>query len=119
MDLETTTEFRPVFGTDGLIAAVCVDDRDSAVLMVAHMNADALDLTRRSGFAHFWSRSRQEIWKKGESSGHTLRLVTMFTDCDQDCLLLRVLPAGPACHTLARSCFYRQVTDAGLTRAPA
>ncbi|WP_239805916.1 phosphoribosyl-AMP cyclohydrolase [Croceicoccus hydrothermalis] len=112
--IETTTQFEPRFNADGLITAVCVDAGDNTVLMVAHMNADALRLTRETGFAHFWSRSRKSLWKKGETSGHTLRLVDMLVDCDQDCVVLRVDAAGPACHTNARSCFYRRVTDDGL-----
>ncbi len=113
---DTTLEFRPRFDAAGLITAVCVDAARGDVLMVAHMNAEALSLTRESGFAHFWSRSRGALWKKGESSGHVLRLVELLVDCDQDCLVLRVEPYGPACHTDARSCFYRRVTDTGLQR---
>jgi len=113
--IETTARFQPRFDTNGLITAVCVDAKGGEVLMVAHMNSDALDLTRNTGFAHFWSRSRQKLWKKGETSGHVLALVEMLVDCDQDCLVLRVEPHGPACHTNARSCFYRRVTPDGLT----
>jgi len=114
--IETTSSFTPKFDSNGLITAVCVNAEGGEVLMVAHMNDEALALTRDTGFAHFWSRSRQRIWKKGESSGHVLKLVEMLVDCDQDCLVLRVEPHGPACHTNARSCFYRRVTSEGLER---
>ena len=84
--------------------------------MVAHMNHDAIGLTQQTGFAHFWSRSRRSLWLKGETSGNRLALVEMRVDCDQDALLLRVTPEGPACHTGRRSCFYRRVeTDGSLT----
>lgn len=115
--IETTAEFKPRFDASGLITAVCVAAAGGEVLMVAHMNAEALRLTRESGFAHFWSRSRQALWKKGETSGNVLRVVEMLVDCDQDCLVLRVEAAGPACHTGKASCFYRRVTDQGLVRA--
>jgi phosphoribosyl-AMP cyclohydrolase len=114
--IETTTLFKPRFDVNGLITAVCTDYRDNSVLMVAHMNAEALQLTRETGFAYFWSRSRQSLWKKGETSGHVLRVAEMLTDCDQDCLILRVHAAGPACHTNATSCFYRRVVDDRLER---
>lgn len=84
--------------------------------MVAHMNADAIAQTQRSGIAHFWSRSRQELWMKGGTSGNTLSVTEMRIDCDQDALLLYVDPAGPACHTGERSCFYRIVGDGTLVR---
>ncbi|RVQ69174.1 phosphoribosyl-AMP cyclohydrolase [Croceicoccus ponticola] len=113
-DIETTNRFEPRFDVSGLITAVCVDAAGGEVLMVAHMNAESLAMTRETGFAHFWSRSRQMLWKKGESSGHVLRLVEMLVDCDQDCLVLRVEANGPACHTNARTCFYRKVTPDGL-----
>ncbi len=111
---DATLQFLPRFDGAGLITAVCVDDADGTVLMVAHMNAQALELTRRTGFAHFWSRSRQALWKKGETSGNMLSVIEILVDCDQDCLLVRVAAAGPACHTGRRSCFYRRVTDDGL-----
>ncbi|GGD47204.1 phosphoribosyl-AMP cyclohydrolase [Croceicoccus pelagius] len=112
--VETTDQFKPRFDEKGLITAVCVAADGGEVLMVAHMNDEALELTRKSGFAHFWSRSRGELWKKGETSGHVLEVVEMLVDCDQDCLVLRVNAAGPACHTNAPTCFYRRVTDKGL-----
>ncbi len=113
---DTTLVFTPRFDASGLLTAVCVDASGGEVLMVAHMNAEALAATRESGFAYFWSRSRGKLWKKGETSGHVLKLVEMLVDCDQDCLVLLVEPHGPACHTNARSCFYRRVTDTGLER---
>lgn len=116
--LDMTDRFQPRFDANGLIAAVCVDAGDGTILMVAHMNREALDLTLESGFAHFWSRSRQKLWKKGESSGNVLFLVEMLVDCDQDCLVLKVEANGPACHTNARSCFYRRVAGNRLERVP-
>src|SRR5262249_60016023 len=92
------------------------DARDGAVLMVAHMNAEALALTIETGIAHYWSRSRQALWKKGETSGNLQQVVEMFTDCDQDVVLLRVNVSGhdATCHTGRRSCFYRRiVTESG------
>ena len=84
--------------------------------MVAFMDQAALDATRETGFAHFHSRSRGRLWKKGESSGNVLKVEAIHVDCDQDALVLKVRPAGPACHTGERSCFYRAVGDDGLTR---
>ena len=103
--------FAPLFDRDGLITCVALDDRDGAVLMVAHMNAEALRLTIETGVAHYWSRSRQALWRKGETSGQTQRVVEIRTDCDQDALVMRVVPGGNggACHTGRRSCFYRVV----------
>ena len=113
---ETTSHLDPKWDERGLIQAVATDAESGALLMVAHMNADAIRLTQQTGFAHFWSRSRRSLWRKGETSGHELALVEMRVDCDQDALLLIVRPAGPACHTGRRSCFYRRVeTDGRLT----
>lgn len=113
---EEGSEFLPLFDADGLVPCVTVDDRDGAVLMVAYMNAEALRLTIETGIAHYWSRSRRSIWRKGDTSGQTQTVVEMRTDCDQDCVLIRVVPGGDggACHTGRRSCFYRRVE-----RAPA
>lgn len=97
------------FDLNGLIPAVVQDDRTGNVLMVAWMNKEACELTRKTRQAHFWSRSRQEIWRKGATSGNTLSVVTMWVDCDADTLLLKVIPAGPACHTGEVSCFYREI----------
>lgn len=95
----------------GLITAVVQDATTNAVLMVAWMNADALRLTEESGEAHFWSRSRGELWHKGATSGNVMRIVELRVDCDADTLLLRVDPAGPACHTGATSCFFRTLNE--------
>lgn len=107
--------FAPRFDRDGLVTAIVVDAADNAVLMVAHMNAEALRLTLESGFAHYWSRSRQKLWKKGETSGNLQKVVEMQTDCDQDAVLVRVDMTGAeaACHTGRRSCFYRRVRLVG------
>lgn len=108
----------PKFDAAGLITAVVSDAATGVLLMVAHMNAEALERTRETGEAHFWSRSRQRLWKKGESSGHVLDVVEMRIDCDQDAVWLRARPRGPACHTGARSCFYRRILpDGGLAPA--
>ena len=82
--------------------------------MLAHMNAEALQLTQESGIAHFFSRSRQRLWKKGETSGNILTVTEMRIDCDQDALWIKAVPAGPACHTGQRSCFYRKIVDGKL-----
>lgn len=117
--IDETTSFTPRFDQQGLISAIVQDAADGTVLMFAHMNAEALDLTRKTGLVHFWSRSRKALWLKGETSGETFRVVDLRTDCDQDCLLIRVTPQGKgnACHTGRRSCFYRSVTATGLTFA--
>ena len=84
--------------------------------MVAFMDREALAATRETGLAHFHSRSRGRLWKKGETSGHVLRVERILVDCDQDALVLKVTPAGPACHTGAPSCFYRSLDGESLTR---
>jgi len=106
----------PKYDANGLVTAVVTDRASGAVLMVAHMNADALAATRASGEATFWSRSRGRLWKKGETSGNVLRVAEIRIDCDQDALWLIAAPAGPACHTGAVSCFYRRLADDGLER---
>jgi phosphoribosyl-AMP cyclohydrolase len=113
---ETGTILTPKWDASGLITAVVTDAGSGEPLMVAHMNAEALERTMASGEAWFWSRSRGRLWKKGESSGHVLRVVELRIDCDQDALWVRAEPAGPACHTGARSCFYRRVEDGRLVR---
>lgn len=95
----------------GLIPAIVQDATTSQVLMLAYMNAEALRLTLETGEAHFWSRSRRELWHKGATSGHVQRVREVRVDCDADTLLLLVDPAGPACHTGEVSCFYRTVTS--------
>jgi phosphoribosyl-AMP cyclohydrolase len=115
---ETGLTLAPKFDAAGLITAVVTDVASGEVLMIAHMNAAALAATLDGGEAVFWSRSRQALWKKGETSGNVLRVVELLVDCDQDAVWLRVVPAGPACHTGARSCFYRRVEGGGLVRVP-
>ncbi len=113
---DTGLTLDPKYDAAGLVTAVVTDRATADVLMVAHMNAQALAMTRDSGLAHFWSRSRGKLWKKGETSGNILRVVEMRIDCDQDCLWLIVEPVGPACHTGARSCFFRRLGNDGLER---
>jgi len=113
---ETGLSLDPKYDAAGLVTAVATDAATGEVLMVAHMNAEALEKTVVTGEAHFWSRSRGRLWKKGETSGHVLRVVEARIDCDQDAVWLRVEPAGPACHTGERSCFYRRIDGGGLVR---
>ena len=110
-DVEEGPEFAPRFSSDGLLTCVTVDAGDGVVLMVAHMNAEALEKTLASGVVHYWSRARQSLWRKGDTSGQTQTLVELRVDCDQDALLARVRVGGDggACHTGRRSCFYRRV----------
>jgi phosphoribosyl-AMP cyclohydrolase len=114
-ELEEGSAFTPNFDATGLITAVVTDAGDGAVLMVAHMNAEALALTIETGVAHYWSRSRKALWKKGETSGNVQAVVEILADCDQDVVLLRVNVSGhdATCHTGRRSCFYRKVVAAG------
>jgi phosphoribosyl-ATP pyrophosphohydrolase/phosphoribosyl-AMP cyclohydrolase len=93
----------------GLVPAVVQDARSGAVLMLAYMNKVALRLTQETGEAHFWSRSRKELWHKGATSGNVQRVREVLIDCDADTILLKVDPAGPACHTGEYSCFYREL----------
>jgi len=111
-EVEGGLQFQPKFDADGLIGAIVSDASSGEVLMFAFMNAEALRLTLTSGFAHFWSRSRAKLWKKGEESGNLLSVSEVRTDCDQDVIWLRVSVqgAGAACHTGSRSCFYRKLT---------
>jgi phosphoribosyl-AMP cyclohydrolase len=95
------------FGADGLVTALAVDDANGAVLMLAHMDREALGLTLRTGVMTYWSRSRKRLWVKGETSGHTQRVVSASIDCDGDALLFRVVQEGAACHEGYRSCFFR------------
>ena len=108
-ELEEGTALTPKFDADGLVTAVATDAKTGDVLMVAHMNAQALAKTIATGEAWYFSRSRAALWKKGESSGHTQRVVEMRVDCDQDAVWLKVEQIGGACHTGRRSCFYRAV----------
>ncbi|NTF07721.1 phosphoribosyl-AMP cyclohydrolase [Agrobacterium rubi] len=111
-ELEAAGTFTPKFDAHGLVTAVVTDVRDGELLMVAHMNAQALSLTLETGIAHYYSRSRDTIWKKGETSGNLQTVREMRTDCDQDAIWLKVSVAGhdATCHTGRRSCFYRTVT---------
>ena len=112
---ETGLDLDPRYDAAGLITAVVTDSATGELLMVAHMNADALAATRATGEAVFWSRSRRRLWRKGETSGNVLRVLEMRVDCDQDALWLKVHVAGDGgcCHTGRRSCFYRRVEAAG------
>lgn len=113
---DTTLILDARYDAAGLVTAVVQDHLTREVLMVAHMNAEALAATQATGEAHFWSRSRGRLWKKGESSGNVLRVVELLIDCDQDAVLVLAEPAGPACHTGARSCFYRRIEGGALVR---
>jgi phosphoribosyl-AMP cyclohydrolase len=118
-DREEGGAFQPKFGVDGLATCVAVDAKRGDVLMVAHMNEAALRATLATGIVHYWSRSRSELWRKGDTSGQTQTLVEMRVDCDQDAFLAFVTVGGDggACHTGRRSCFYRKVeTDGDATR---
>lgn len=115
-DRETALTLDPKFDEKGLLTAVVTNSAGGEVLMVAHMNREALDLTIETRTAHFWSRSRQKLWKKGETSGNILHAVEIRIDCDQDAIWLIAEPAGPACHTGEASCFYRRIEGEGLTR---
>ncbi len=97
----------------GLLPAVVQDDRTGQVLMVAWMSRQSLELTLTTGETHFWSRSRSEMWHKGATSGNVQSVAGIWADCDGDTLLVRVVPAGPACHTGAVSCFYRPLETGG------
>ncbi len=116
MEYEQEELFAPVFDDRGLLTAVVVDRLSHEVLMVAFMNAQALAKTLESGVAHFFSRKRQQLWKKGETSGNTLVVRELYVDCDQDCvqLVVDVEGDGKACHTGKRSCFYRVLENGRL-----
>ena len=101
---------QPRFDSNGLLPAIVQDADTGQVLSLAYMNQLALDLTLASGQTHFWSRSRQEIWHKGASSGNIQHVVDLALDCDRDALLVRVRPAGPACHTGQTTCFHNPLT---------
>jgi phosphoribosyl-AMP cyclohydrolase len=116
-DREEGLEFQPKFDASGLVTCVATDAASGDVLMVAHMNDEALRKTIASGEAWYFSRSRKALWRKGETSGHTQRVIEMRMDCDQDAVWIRVEQTGAACHTGRRSCFYRKVGgDGGDTR---
>lgn len=107
----------PKFDSNGLLTGVAVHAGSGEVLMVAFLNAESLAKTRETGFAHFYSRSRGKLWMKGETSGHVLKVQEILVDCDQDAIVMKVLPDGPACHTGAVSCFYRRLDGDSLVRA--
>ncbi|MEE4205797.1 MAG: phosphoribosyl-AMP cyclohydrolase [Erythrobacter sp.] len=109
---EQGARFAPAFDAAGLIAVVVVHAESGEVLVLAWMNSDALTKTRETGRVTFWSRSRGELWTKGETSGNFLEVEEMLVDCDQDALVIRAWPQGPTCHTGARSCFYRRLDPA-------
>ena len=116
-NIETGDQFQPKFDGDGLIPAIVTDAKSGGVLMFAHMNSEALRLTLQTGLAHFWSRSRKKLWKKGEESGNFLQVTEIRTDCDQDVIWVAaaVKGEGVACHTGAKSCFYRTLAvDPGV-----
>lgn len=106
---DETAQLRPKFNADGLIAAVAQDVETNEVLMLAWMNEEALRATLKTGRGTYWSRSRQTLWIKGETSGHTQIVEAVEIDCDQDAVLLKVRQAGGACHTGRKSCFYRTI----------
>ena len=114
-DLGEGEAFTPRFDANGLIACVTRDASDGQVLMVAYMNEEALRLTIETGIAHYWSRSRKALWRKGDASGQVQKVTEIRTDCDQDALLMTVEPSGDggACHTGRRSCFYRKIAQFG------
>ena len=111
LDVEEGARFTPRFGADGLIACITTDVGDGTVLMFAYMNDEALKLTLETGIAHYWSRSRQSLWRKGDTSGQIQTVKEIRTDCDQDVILLKVEVGGDggACHTGRRTCFYRRL----------
>jgi phosphoribosyl-AMP cyclohydrolase len=111
---DETLDLRPRFDAHGLIAAIAQDADTGEVLMLAWMNAEALRLTLDTGRAVYWSRSRGELWRKGDTSGHEQHVVEVRIDCDQDAVLLKVRQTGAACHTGRRSCFYRIADGGGL-----
>jgi phosphoribosyl-AMP cyclohydrolase len=105
--METVASVNLKFDANGLVPAIVQDARTNEVLMLAYMNAESLRLTLETNETHFWSRSRKELWHKGATSGNVQKVVELKVDCDADTLLIRVNPAGPACHTGERSCFYK------------
>lgn len=111
--IEEGLEFTPKFDENGLITAIAQDANTGDVLMVAYMNREALDLTLKNGYATYFSRSRQKLWKKGEESGHIQKVRQILVDCDQDCLILKVTVDAGQCHVGFQSCFYRAVKEDG------
>jgi phosphoribosyl-AMP cyclohydrolase len=114
-DIEEGLELVPKFDDDGLIPAVAQDVKTGQILMVAYMNREALDLTIRTGYATYFSRSRQQLWKKGQQSGHVQKVEQILVDCDQDSLVLKVIVDAGQCHVGYQSCFYRALKS-GTTK---
>lgn len=113
LELEEGPALTPKFDANGLVTAVVTDSSSGEVLMLAHMNAEALSRSIATGDAWYFSRSRKKLWRKGEESGNTQKIVEMRVDCDQDAIWIRVEQTGPACHTARRTCFYRVVGKDG------
>jgi phosphoribosyl-AMP cyclohydrolase len=111
-NIEECTEFIPQFDENGLIPAIAQDAETGEILMVAYMNREALDTTIQSGYATYFSRARQKLWKKGEESGHLQKVEQILVDCDQDCLIVKVTVDGGQCHVGYQSCFYRALKKA-------
>ena len=113
-ELEEGSGFAPKFDADGLIVCITQEAGTGEILMVAYMNEQALRLTLETGAAHYWSRSRNQLWRKGDTSGQVQKVIEAATDCDQDAILLKVIAGGDggACHTGRKSCFYRRVETA-------
>ncbi len=119
-EVEKGLVFQPKFDAGGLIPCICQEAETGEVLMFAFMNREALELTLRTGDAHYYSRSRGKLWRKGETSGHTQRVVELLVDCDQDVILIRVDTGGAAaCHTGYHSCFFRKVAELPAGQVPA
>jgi phosphoribosyl-AMP cyclohydrolase len=112
-EIEEGLVLAPRFDAQGLVVCITVEAATNEILMVAYMNELALDKTIETGVAHYWSRSRQSLWRKGDTSGQVQKVVSLEVDCDQDALLLKVEPGGDgkACHTGRKSCFYRRLAD--------
>ncbi len=117
--IEEGTDFLPKFDSQGLLTCVVLDQDDHEVLVVAYMNQDAIDVTLETGRVTFWSRSRQKLWTKGETSGHFLEVQEIRVDCDQDAMVIYAKPAGPTCHTGRKSCFYRRMKGGSLVKVNA
>lgn len=107
--MKFTANIVPKYDEKGLIPAIVQDDQTGQVLMLAYMNEESLQMTLESGETHFWSRSRQEFWHKGATSGNTQKVVDLTLDCDGDAVLIKVVPAGPACHTGKETCFHNPI----------
>jgi len=110
-EIEQGTVFMPKFDDNGLITAIAQDSQTGQILMVAYMNKQALEMTIETGFGTYYSRSRKKLWKKGEESGHVQKVEQILTDCDQDCVVLKVSVDAGQCHVGYRSCFYRALKD--------